>query len=139
METCLKWAGGAAFIGQTSSGHTVTLDGPPEGGGRNLGPRPMEMMLVSMAACSAYDVVTILRKSRQEIKSCEVKVSGERATQDPKIFTDIHLHFQISGENIKKKSVERAIHLSSEKYCSATIMLGAMARISHDFEIINNC
>jgi len=135
MESRLRWAGGAAFIGETSSGHTVVFDGPPEGGGRNLGPRPMEMLLLSMAACSSYDVVSILLKSRQDVTDCDVEINGERATTDPKVYTEIHLKFIISGKGIKVKSVERAIHLSAEKYCSASIMLGAMAKITHDFEI----
>ena len=137
METRLKWAGAAAFIGYSSSGHTVVMDGPPEGGGRNLGPRPMEMLLLSMAACSTYDVVSILKKSREEPEDCEVLVSAKRADDHPKIFTDIHLHFIVTGKNIRGKSVSRAIELSAEKYCSASIMLGAMAKITHDFEIRN--
>ncbi len=138
METRLRWAGGAAFIGESSSGHTVVLDGPPEGGGRNLGPRPMEMLLLSMGACSTYDVVSILKKSRQVIHGCDVKISAKRAEEDPKIFTDIHLHFILSGDTLKKKNVERAIQLSAEKYCSASIMLGAMANITHDYEIFES-
>ena len=138
METRLRWAGEAAFIGYSSSGHTVVMDGPPEGGGRNLGPRPMEMLLLSMAACSTYDVVSILKKSRETPRDCEVLVSAKRADKFPKIFTDIHLHFIVTGENIREKSVSRAIELSAEKYCSASIMLGAMAKITHDFEIRNS-
>ena len=138
METKLRWVGGAAFIGESSSGHTVLLDGPPEGGGRNLGPRPMEMLLLSMGACSTYDVVSILKKSRQVIHGCDVKISAKRAEEDPKIFTDIHLRFTLSGDALKKKNVERAIQLSAEKYCSASIMLGAMANITHDYEIFES-
>ena len=137
METQLKWAGNAAFIGRASSGHTVVMDGPAEGGGRNLGPRPMEMLILGMGACSTYDVVSILKKSRQEITGCEIKVTSRRADSDPKVFTDIHIHFVVSGTNLKEKQVERAIKLSAEKYCSASIMLGATANITHDFEIIN--
>ena len=136
METSLRWAGGAAFIGLSSGGHTVVMDGPPEGGGRNLGPRPMEMLLLSMAACSTYDVISILQKSREEIKDCDVKITANRAEDHPKIFTDIHLHFIVTGNDIKEKNVKRAIDLSAEKYCSASIMLGAMAKITHDFEIL---
>ena len=135
METNLKWAGGAAFVGLSSGGHSVVMDGPPEGGGRNLGPRPMEMLLLSMAACSTYDVVSILQKSREDIRSCDVKITANRAEEHPRIFTDIHLHFSISGKGIKDKNVRRAIDLSAEKYCSASIMLGAMAKITHDFSI----
>ena len=137
METRLRWAGGAALIGLSSGGHTVVMDGPPEGGGRNLGPRPMEMLLLSMAACSTYDVVTILQKAREEIADCDIRITANRAPNHPKIFTDIHLHFIISGKNVKGKNVDRAIKLSAEKYCSASIMLGAMAKITHDFEIVN--
>ncbi len=137
METQLKWAGNAAFIGKASSGHTVVMDGPAEGGGRNLGPRPMEMLILGMGACSTYDVVSILKKSRQEITDCEIKITSHRADNDPKVFTDIQLHFIVSGHNLKEKQVERAIKLSAEKYCSASIMLGATANITHDFEIIN--
>ena len=137
METRLRWAGGAALIGLSSGGHTVVMDGPPEGGGRNLGPRPMEMLLLSMAACSTYDVVNILQKAREEIADCDVRITANRAPDHPKIFTDIHLHFIISGNNVKDKNVDRAIKLSAEKYCSASIMLGAMAKITHDFEIVN--
>ena len=131
------WAGNAAFIGRASSGHTVVMDGPAEGGGRNLGPRPMEMLILGMGACSTYDVVSILKKSRQEITDCEIKITSQRADSDPKVFTDIQLHFTVSGHNLKQKQVERAIKLSAEKYCSASIMLGATANITHDFEIIN--
>ena len=137
METQLKWAGNAAFIGRTSSGHTVVMDGPAEGGGRNLGPRPMEMLILGMGACSTYDVVSILKKSRQEITDCEIKITSRRADSDPKVFTDIQLHFIVSGRDLKEKQIERAIKLSAEKYCSASIMLGATANITHDFEIIN--
>lgn len=136
METRLKWAGGAAFIGLSSTGHTVVMDGPPEGGGRNLGPRPMEMLLLGMAACSSYDVVSILQKSREDLRDCDVRISARRADDYPKIFTDIHLHFIVTGKGVKDRNVRRAIELSAEKYCSASIMLGAMANITHDFEII---
>ena len=137
METQIKWVGNAAFIGRASSGHTVVMDGPAEGGGRNLGPRPMEMLILGMGACSTYDVVSILKKSRQDITDCEIKIISKRAESDPKVFTDIQLHFVVSGHNLKQKQVERAIKLSAEKYCSASIMLGATANITHDFEIIN--
>lgn len=137
METQIKWVGNAAFIGRASSGHTVVMDGPAEGGGRNLGPRPMEMLILGMGACSTYDVVSILKKSRQDITDCEIKITSKRSESDPKVFTDIQLHFVVSGHNLKQKQVERAIKLSAEKYCSASIMLGATANITHDFEIIN--
>ncbi|MFT5425315.1 MAG: putative redox protein [Gammaproteobacteria bacterium] len=137
METQLKWAGNAAFVGRASSGHTVIMDGPAEGGGRNLGPRPMEMLILGMGACSTYDVVSILQKSRQKITDCELKITSQRAESDPKVFTEIQMHFIVSGSDLKEKQVERAIKLSAEKYCSASIMLGATANITHDFEIIS--
>jgi putative redox protein len=135
METSLKWAGGAAFIGRSSSGHSVIMDGPPEGGGRDLGIRPMEMLLLGMGACSSYDVISILKKSRQQITDCDVRITSSRADDHPRIFTDINIHFTVTGKDLKKKQVERAIKLSAEKYCSASIMLGAMANITHDFDI----
>ncbi len=135
METSLKWAGGAAFIGRSSTGHTVIMDGPPEGGGRDLGIRPMEMLLLGMGACSSYDVISILKKSRQQITDCDVRITGSRADDHPRIFTGIHIHFIVIGKGLKKKQVERAIKLSAEKYCSASIMLGAMANITLDFDI----
>ena len=136
MKTRLKWAGGAAFIGQLSGGHTVVLDGPPEGGGKNLGPRPMEMLLVSMGACSTYDVISIMIKSREIVKDCDVEITANRADEHPRVFTDIHLHFIVAGKKLKEKNIERAIQLSAEKYCSASIMLGAVANITHDYEVI---
>lgn len=136
MRARIKWIEGAAFVGETESGHAVVMDGPPEGGGRNLGPRPMEMLLLGTGACTAYDVVAILRKQRQEIADCIAEVAAERATTDPKVFTRIHIHFIVKGRNVKREAVERAIHLSAEKYCSASIMLGKVADVSHDYEIV---
>jgi putative redox protein len=135
MQTSITWAGGAAFIGETPSGHKVVMDGPAEGGGRNLGPRPMETLLLGMGACASYDVVAILRKGRQDITDCRMDITARRAEQDPKVFTEIHIHFIIVGRDVKQNQVERAIALSAEKYCSATIMLGKTAAISHTFEI----
>lgn len=132
----MSWAGGAAFIGESSMGHKVVMDGPVEGGGRNLGPRPMEMLLLGTGACSSYDVISILKKSRQKVSDCEVVISSERAESEPKVFTKIHIHFKISGSGLKEKQVERAVSLSAEKYCSASIMLGATAEITHDYEIL---
>ena len=137
MTTSVTWQGDAAFLGKSASGHEVLMDGPLEGGGANKGPRPMEMLLLGMGACSSYDVVSILRKSRQDIESCEVDISSERADADPKIYTSIHLHFKLNGTDLKDKQVERAISLSAEKYCSASIMLGAMAKVTHDYEILS--
>lgn len=135
METVVSWAGNAAFVGHTGSGHNVVMDGPPEGGGRNLGPRPMEMLLLGMGACTAYDVVSILKKSRQPVADCRVEVSAERAAEDPKVFIRIHAHFVVSGESLDDRAVARAIKLSAEKYCSASLMLGKTAEITHDYEI----
>ena len=136
MKTVIKWADGAMFVGETESGHAVVMDGPPDGGGRNLGPRPMEMLLLGMGACTAYDVVSILRKSRQPLRHCEVSVDGRRAETVPKVFTHIHVRYRLSGKGLDAGAVERAIALSTEKYCSATIMLGKAAEISHDYEIV---
>jgi putative redox protein len=135
MKTNIRWVGGAAFIGESGEGHKIVMDGPPEGGGRNLGPRPMETLLLGMGACTAYDVVSILQKSRQDIRDCSMTMSASRADDHPKVFTDIHIHFILIGKELKEKQVERAINLSAEKYCSASIMLGKTAKISHDFEI----
>lgn len=136
MQAKISWTGAAGFVGVSGSGHEVVMDGPPAGGGRNRGPRPMEMLLLGTGACGAYDVLWILQKSRQRVTHCEVALSAERAATDPKVFTAIHLHFKISGHGLKRKQVERAVSLSADKYCSASIMLGATARISHDFEIL---
>jgi len=133
MKTSLNWAGGAAFIGESSGGHRIVMDGPPEGGGRNLGPRPMETLLLGMGACASYDVVTILRKSRQQLLDCRVEIGAKRAHTEPKVFTEIHIHFILSGNGLGEKQVEKAINLSTEKYCS--IMLGKTATLTHSVEI----
>lgn len=135
MKTSLSWMGGAAFVGKTASGHSLLMDGPEEGGGRNLGPRPMETVLAGMMACSTYDVVSILKKSRLQLDDCQVQATAERAEKDPKVFTEIHLHFVLTGKGLNEKQVQRAIQLSADKYCSASIMLGKTARITHSFEI----
>jgi putative redox protein len=126
------------FVAETGSNHIVAMDGAPEGGGRNLAPRPMEMVLVGTGGCSAYDVVVILKKSGQDVTGCEVKVTAERAETDPKVFTRIHMHFIVTGRALKRNLVEYAIRLSHEKYCSASIMLGKTAEMTKDFEIIEN-
>ena len=136
MKTTVKWAGDASFSAQSESGHTLIMDGPPDHGGRNLGPRPMEMVLMGMGGCTAFDVVHILRKGRQDITDCEAQIDAERAAEDPKVFTRIHIHFVISGRRLSPAQVERAIKLSAEKYCSASIMLGKTAAITHDFDIV---
>ncbi len=135
MKMRIKWVEGVSFMAQTETSHAILMDGAPEGGGRNLGPRPMETVLAGTGGCTAYDVVTILRKARQDISDCVVELEAQRAAEDPKVFTRIHLHFVVSGRNLDPKQVDRAIRLSAEKYCSASIMLGKTAAISHDFEL----
>lgn len=136
MECTVRWGDGMSFIAETGSGHMVAMDGAPEAGGRNLAPRPMEMVLVGAGGCTAFDVVMILKKGRQDIRDCRVKLSAERAETDPKVFTRIHFHFTVEGKGLKPESVERAIKLSAEKYCSASIMLAKTAEITHDWEIV---
>lgn len=136
MECKVKWVDGMAFAAETGSGHLAMMDGAPEGGGRNLAPRPMELILAGAGGCTAYDVVLILKRGRQEISGCEVSLKAERADTDPKVFTRIHFHFTVKGKGLKADAVERAIKLSAEKYCSASIMLGKTAEITHDWEII---
>jgi putative redox protein len=127
---------GMAFAARTGSGHMAMMDGAPEGGGHNLAPRPMELLLAGTGGCTAYDVVLILKKARQEISACEVTLDAERADADPKVFTRIHFHFKVKGKGLKAEAVERAIKLSAEKYCSASIMLGKTAEITHDWVIL---
>lgn len=136
MKATVKWIDGVSFVGEAESGHAVVLDGPPDAGGRNIGMRPMEMVLVGMGGCTAFDVVSILQKARQPVSDCRVELSAERADEIPKVFTRIHVHFVVSGQGLKAAQVERAVKLSAEKYCSASIMLGKTASITHDFEII---
>ena len=133
MDARIRWVENAAFVGETGSGHAIVIDGPEDIGGRNLGPRPMELMLLSVGSCSAVDVIHILKRGRHAVRGCEVKVSGERAATDPKVFTHIHLHFIVSGDGLSEAAVRRAVDLSAEKYCSASIMLGKSAEITHDF------
>ncbi|WP_372523491.1 OsmC family protein [Sulfuricaulis sp.] len=135
MKAIIKWSGGVSFAGTADSGHTVIMDGAPESGGQNQGARPMELVLIGMGGCTAYDVVHILRKSRQEIVGCVAEVEARRAATDPKVFTHIHIHFVVSGKGLDPKKVQHAIELSATKYCSASIMLGKTAQITHDFEI----
>ena len=136
MKARIKWIEGVSFAGQSESGHTVVMDGPPDAGGQNLGVRPMEMLLLGMGGCTAFDVVHILRKSRQPVTDCVAELDAERADTDPKVFTRIHVHFIITGKGLDPKRVEQAVTLSSEKYCSASIMLGKVAEVTHDFEIV---
>jgi putative redox protein len=138
MECSVRWTGdGMTFLAETGSNHVVAMDGAPDGGGRNLAPRPMEMVLVGTGGCTAYDVVVILKKSGQAVTGCEVKLTSERAETDPKVFTRIHMHFRVTGHALKRNLVEHAIRLSHEKYCSASIMLAKTAEITKDFEIID--
>jgi putative redox protein len=136
MKARVKWVEGTMMVGESGSGHAVVMDGPPDFGGRNLGVRPMEMLLLGMGGCTEFDVMMILNKSRQDVTSCEVQLEAERAASEPKVFTRIHAHFVIRGRNLSQKHVERAIALSAEKFCSASIMLGKTAEITHDYEII---
>lgn len=138
MECTVQWLGGSgmAFAARTGSGHIAVMDGAPEGGGSNLAPRPMELVLAGTGGCTAYDVVMILKKGRQDVSGCEVCLNAERAETDPKVFTRIHFHFTVKGKGLKVEAVERAISLSAEKYCSASIMLGKTATITHDWEIV---
>ncbi|NMG67186.1 OsmC family protein [Azoarcus indigens] len=136
MECTIKWVDGMSFMAETGSGHLVTMDGAPEGGGRDLAPRPMELMLAGAGGCTAYDVVLILKRGRQDVTGCQVKLEAERAETDPKVFTRIRFLYTVIGRNLKPEAVERAIHLSAEKYCSASIMLGKTAEIIHEWKII---
>jgi putative redox protein len=136
MKARIKWIEGVSFAGQSESGHTVVMDGAPDAGGQNLGVRPMEMLLLGMGGCTAFDVVHILRKSRQPVSDCVAEIDADRADTDPKVFTRIHVHFIITGKGLDPRRVEQAVTLSSEKYCSASIMLGKVAKVTHDFEIV---
>ena len=135
MNLSVNWVDGMLMVGKSHSGHSITMDGPTEIGGENLGVRPMEMLLLGVAGCTMIDVVTTLKKMRQDLSHCETKISAERANEHPKVFTDIHIHFIVKGKNLDSKKVDKAITLSAEKYCSASIMLGKTAKITHDFEV----
>jgi putative redox protein len=134
MKARIKWVEGVSFVAETGSGHALVVDGAPDAGGRNLGPRPMELVLAGTAACTAFDVVWILRKARQPVSGCVVEAEAERAAKEPKIFTRIHLRYRVAGKGLNPAQVERAVKLSKEKYCSATLMLAKTATIS--FEIV---
>ena len=137
MQATVSWLDGRAFVGESGSGHAVVMDGAPESGGRNIGIRPMEMLLIGVGGCSAFDVVSILEKARQKVTDCRVELDAERADAIPAVFTKIHLHFRISGTDLNVQQVERAVKLSAEKYCSASIMLrGAGVDVTHGFEIV---
>jgi putative redox protein len=137
MQATVKWVDGRIFVGESGSGHAVVMDGPPDHGGRNMGPRPMEMILLGVGGCSSFDVIDILQKGRHNVIDCVAELTAERADAVPAVFTKIHLHFKVTGRNLPDTAVERAVKLSAEKYCSASIMLGkADVQISHDFEVI---
>ncbi len=137
MTATVKWVDGAMFLGESGSGHTVVMDGPEEHGGRNMGVRPMETLLLGVGGCSAYDVMSMLRKSRQQVTDCRVEMEAERADAVPAVFTRIHMHFIVTGTSLKESQVRRAVELSAEKYCSASIMLGAAGvEIGHSYEIV---
>jgi len=139
MECTVRWNGldaGMSFTAETGSGHAVTMDGAAEAGGRNLAPRPMEMLLAGTGGCTAFDIVLILKKGRHAISGCEVSIKADRAENDPKVFTNLHFHYRVKGKQLKREIVERAIALSKDKYCSASIMMAKTAAITHDFEII---
>ena len=136
MKATVKWLDHMSFVGESGSGHSVVMDGPPEDGGRNLGVRPMEMVLLGMGGCTAFDVVLILQRGRQDIVDCHVELEAERATEVPKVFTRIHAHYVIKGRGLDPKRVERAVNMTAEKYCSVSIMLAKAAEITHDFEIV---
>ena len=138
MKATVKWLDNAMFVGESGSGHSVVMDGPESAGGRNMGVRPMEMLLLGMGGCSTFDVVSILKKSRQAVRDCKVDIEAERADEVPAVFTAIHLKFIVSGNQLKEKQVERAVSLSAEKYCSASIMMeNAGVKITHSYEIID--
>ena len=136
MKAVVKWLDNMSFVGESESGHSVVMDGPPESGGRNLGIRPMEMVLLGMGGCTAFDVVLILKRQRQEINDCQVELSAERADEAPKVFTKIHVHFVVKGKALDDKKVARAVDMTAEKYCSVSIMLAQSVDVTHDFEII---
>jgi len=137
MKTQVKWRDGASFTGETESGHAIVMDGPPDFGGNNTGPRPMELLLTGLGGCTAFDVVMMLQKSRQDILDCHVDIDATRADTEPRVFTKIHIHFTVYGHDLSDKQVARAVELSATRYCSASIMLGKTADISHDYQIID--
>lgn len=136
MKARIQWTGDVSFVGRADSNHEVAMDGPPEFGGQNRGARPMELVLIGMGGCTAFDVMHILRKSRQDVVDCVADIDAERAATEPKVFTRIHVHFVVKGRDLDPKKVANAIELSATKYCSASIMLGKTATITHDFEVL---
>jgi putative redox protein len=136
MKATVKWLDHMSFVGESGSGHSIVMDGAPEVGGRNMGVRPMEMVLLGMGGCTAFDLVLILRRQRQAISDCQVELEAERATEVPKVFTKIHVHYIVSGKDLDENKVARAVKMTAEKYCSVSIMLSASVEITHDFEIV---
>lgn len=137
MQATIKWIDGRMFVGETGSGHAVVMDGPPDHGGRNIGVRPMEMVLLGLGGCSSFDVIDILEKGRHAITGCVTELTAERVDAVPSVFSSIHLHFKVTGKNLPVSAVERAVKMSAEKYCSASIMLvRGGVNISHDFEVL---
>lgn len=135
MKARVKWVQDLTFVGESGSGHAVVIDGPPDSGGRNLGVRPMELLLLGLGSCSAVDVILILKKARQNVSDCAVELQAQRAEQDPKVFTAVRMHYVVTGKGVQEAAVKRAVELSAEKYCSASVMLGKTAEITHTFEI----
>jgi putative redox protein len=135
MKTIVKWIDGMMMVGESASGHAIVMDGPEEMGGNNLGVRPMEMLLLGMGGCTTVDVISTLKKMRENVSNCRVEISAKRADEHPKVFTGIHMHFVIEGENLNEKKIAKAVSLSADKYCSASIMLGKTATVTHDFSI----
>ena len=138
MKARVKWVQDGTFVGESGSGHAVVMDGPPDSGGRDLGIRPMEMILLGMGGCTAFDVMHILRRARQPVTDCVVELTAERADKIPRVFTHIHVHFVVTGKGLPEKQVARAVELSAQKYCSASIMLGKVVELSHDFEVVDD-
>ena len=138
MRCRVKWLDHMSFVGESGSGHSVVMDGAPDAGGRDLGVRPMEMLLLGLGGCTSFDVISILRKSRQKLRDCEVEIEAERRDEIPKVFTRIHLHFIVRGQDLDEVKVSKAIALSADKYCSASRMLEATAEVTHDYEIVND-
>jgi putative redox protein len=136
MDCTVRWHEGMSFIAETGSGHMVPMDGAPAAGGRNLAPRPMELLLAGAGGCTSFDIVMILQRGRHSVTGCEVRLTADRADEDPKVFTRINMHFVVTGNGLKPEAVERAVNLSAEKYCSASIMLGKTAEMTHTFEVV---
>ena len=136
MNTTVKWIDGMMMVGESASGHTIVMDGPEELGGKDLGVRPMELLLLGMGGCTTVDVVSTLKKMRENVQDCRVEISAKRADEHPKVFTAIHLHFIVEGDNLNDKKITKAVSLSADKYCSASIMLAKTATVTHNFEVI---